>query len=194
MYTLAECRHRPPVCRREKFRLPSLKGHLGEIKKATHEVGVALEPAAGRLFAEFEVLEGAAFERVGQGSATEGSFYEENGETGGHDAVISPITPINQMTHTFTQNYRVEVLEHYPCKPASCSPILNENDSAPINVPSNFEGGPLAALEFQQEHPSSEPVFSWRGRRRARKSPTSTRWKETLRSKANGAYARVGFA
>jgi len=123
-----------------------LKGRLGYINKAKHEVGVLLEPAAaGGLFAEFEIFEGAIMDRVGVGNATTGTFYEEGGTPGapsGHDGVISPISPINVMTHTFSQNYRAE----------STKIKCTENcETAEIdqfqNIPSRFEGGPLEVLE-----------------------------------------------
>ena len=71
--------------------------------------------------------------------------------------MISPITPVNQMTHTFTQNYRLEHT-HFPC-PENCYESgvnfeTNEYDRHPLakledylNVPSKFEGGPLEAIE-----------------------------------------------
>lgn len=141
-----------------------LKGHLGYINKANHEVGVLLEPVASEgLFAEFEALGGVAMERVGAGSATTGSFYEEDsafpGEPNGRDGVISPITPVNQMTRTFTQNYRVED-KFYECLAKTCgNPEFDNKDW--INIPSKFEGGPLAALEFWQEVPSSKYHSEW---------------------------------
>jgi hypothetical protein len=134
-----------------------LKGRLGYIKKATHEVGVLLEPAtAGGAFADFEVFEGQKEDRVGVGNAAEGAFYEEaNGTPAGNDGIISPVTPINQMTHTLTQNYRGERIEPY--EPVSCPishtcPFGDKNfDEAPakdfLNIPSHFEGGPVETLE-----------------------------------------------
>ena len=92
-----------------------LKGRLGYINKANHEVGVLLQPAtAGGLFAEFEIGEepGEILEKVGVGNSTE-VRHEELGTTG-NDGVISPITPVNHMSHTFTQNYRIEEAE-IPC-------------------------------------------------------------------------------
>ena len=133
------------------------KGRLGYINKATHAVGVLLQPAtAGGPFAEFEVFEGQKVDHVGAGSAAEGAFYEEaSGTPTGNDGVISPITPINQMTHTFTQNYRTETIAPY--EPVSCPishtcPHGDENFAEEpakdiLNIPSHFEGGPVEALE-----------------------------------------------
>ena len=117
-----------------------------------------LQPAtAGGLFAEFEVGEepGEILEKVGVGNSTEGAFYEELG-TSGNDGVISPITPVNHMSHTFTQNYRIEEAE-IPCHAASCEePKYN----AYRNTPDRFEGGPLEALEFTEET-SRNFISSW---------------------------------
>ncbi len=136
-----------------------LKGRLGYINKASHEVGVLLEPvSAGGLFAEFEVLNGEALERVGEGNATEGSFYEETASTG-DNGIISPITPVNQMTHTFTQNYRSESISNYPCKAKTC--IEGPESRADLNVPSRFEGGQLEELEWQQQKVGERWLSSW---------------------------------
>ena len=138
----------------------SLKGRLGYINKATHEVGVLLEPTSvnGR-FAEFEVLEGNLLIGVGVGNATEGSFWEGAGTPGdpsGHDGVISPVTPVDQMTHTFTQNYRIEE-RRVPC-PENCKPELGGGTEMPayLNVPSSFEGGQFQALESYDESTGKE--------------------------------------
>jgi len=134
-----------------------LKGRLGYINKATHEVGVLLQPATpGGEFAEFEIVEGQKIVHVGEGSAAQGAFYEEaHGAPTGNDGVISPITPVNQMTHTFTQNYRVEKIEPY--EPVSCAishtclvgnkGAFGGNAEDVLNVPSHFEGGPVDTLE-----------------------------------------------
>jgi hypothetical protein len=122
----------------------TLKGHLGYINKSTtpRQVGVVLEPAApGGRFAAFEFAEGLDFEiQVGVGNAAEGSFYEAGppyttpGVPTGNDGIISPIVPINEMSHTFTQEYRMSI---------SGEP---ENETIQ-NVPNHFEGGPFEALE-----------------------------------------------
>ena len=77
---------------------------MGHIKKSTHEVGVVLNPEAKKgLFAKFECALGIITE-VGVPQKNQGPpFYEA--KTGGGDAIISPITPVNQMTSSFTQVY-----------------------------------------------------------------------------------------
>ena len=141
----------------------TLKGRLGYINKTNHEVGVLLEPAAaGGLFAKFEILEGILTASVGVGNPTEGSFYESQqpnvtpGVPSGHDGVISTITPISQMSHTFTQDYRTERIT-IPCTDHTCD---SPEDHGFINVPSRFEGGPLEALEWLATHPTLEPVVT----------------------------------
>jgi hypothetical protein len=120
-----------------------LKGRLGYINKSAMpepEVGVLLEPkATGTLFAEIEL--GGAIITVGEGSVSQGSFYEQSspGVPTGNDGIISPIVPVNKMTPTFTQKYTV-------------------NSSDYENEPSHFEGGPIELLELIQTGP--EPEFS----------------------------------
>jgi hypothetical protein len=145
-----------------EIQVNQLKGRLGYINKSAHEVGVLLEPAAaGGQFAEFEVVEGEVIQHVGEGNATEGAFYEEaHGAPTGNDGIISPIVPVNQMTHTFTQNYRTELINSY--EPVSChvSPTCLQHGGAEegggngdvLNIPSHFEGGQLEALEVYQEN------------------------------------------
>ena len=142
-----------------------LKGRLGYINKASHEVGVLLEPAtAGGEFAEFELLDGEAVFHVGVGNAVSGAFWEEPENPGvpsGHDGIISPITPVDQMTPTFTQNYRVEHKE-VPC-PAKTwcgeegtNPVLEE-----VNTPSHFEGGQLEVLENYGDLTGFGVILEW---------------------------------
>ena len=148
-----------------------LKGRLGYINKAKHEVGVLLEPAtSGGLFAEFEVSEGQVLFKVGEGNATEGAFYEETpGSPTGNDAVISPITPVNQMTHTFTQDYRVEEIKPYEAVSChishTCPRGTTGEFGAPnadyLNIPNHFEGGPQDSLEFVTEASSEPEGSSW---------------------------------
>jgi hypothetical protein len=103
-----------------------LKGELGYISKASHEVGARLEPAQAKgLFAEFTC--GPLVSEVGTPQAKEGPVAARYEPSGGGDAIISPITPVNQMTPSFTQVYSG-----------------NENDE---NLPSKFEGGPFSELE-----------------------------------------------
>ena len=138
-----------------------------------------LEPTQAKgLFAEFLAQEGAVAFKVGVGNAAEGAFYEETpGTPTGNDGIISPITPVNQMTHTFTQDYRVETLEPY--EPASCHvshtcPKGSEGEFGPnkdfLNIPSHFEGGPLEALEVTDK--ASPNRKAHRGAQPGRKSRT----------------------
>ena len=150
-----------------EIRTNTLKGRLGYIHKATHEVGVLLGPATpGELFAEVELPEVELLIHVGVGSATEGAFYEEaNGAPTGNDGIISPITPVNQMTPTFTQNYRTETIEPY--EPVSCPvshtcPLGDKTVGGQpvqdlLNIPSHLEGGPLEALEEWQNNTGEPP-------------------------------------
>jgi hypothetical protein len=92
----------------------ALKGRLGYINKAGKEVGVLLEPAEhnGR-FIQFTCLEGLLQTVVGRSSGKEGHAYLSSG--GGHDGIISSITPINTMTTAFTQKYTMnELFENIP--------------------------------------------------------------------------------
>ena len=127
-----------------------LKGRLGYINKSTHEVGVLLEPVAAHgYFATFQILNGGLEMSVGEGNATEGSFYEESGPgvPTGNDGIISPITPVNQMSHTFTQDYRLETPQ-VPCTAQSC---YQSEGPGVINIPSHFEGEPNRVLEDSPE-------------------------------------------
>ncbi len=149
-----------------------LKGRLGYINKSAHEVGVLLEPAtAGGYFTEFEVEGLATIWRVGVGNpATAGSFYEENnapvvpaGNDGtGNDGIVSPISPVNTMTRTFTQNYRAEEVP-YPCNDPTCGTKNPGEYGADLTIPSHFEGGPLEELEVYYERYTecdNEPKFA----------------------------------
>jgi hypothetical protein len=147
----------------------SLKGRLGYINKATHEVGLLLEPAsAGAPFATFEVVSGAGVITVGVGNPTSGAFWEEPGTSGvpsGGDGVISPITPVGQMTHAFTQDYRIEE-KQVPCPPKTpCFVPLGQSepqeDLEVFNVPSRFEGGALKVLEDELAEPSQSFQTEW---------------------------------
>jgi hypothetical protein len=130
-----------------------LKGKLGWINKSAKEVGVLLEPAAGKhaAFAEF-VCGGILATDVGVGNKKEGAEYTSSGcygicpgttpeeeKHGGYDGIISPITPVNQMTNEFTQVYTQEAA--YPYR----------------NIPSAFEGKHISVLEdklFGVEEPN----------------------------------------
>ena len=95
------------------------KGELGYISKAAHEVAVKLEPAKkGGAFAAFKCPGVAVGTTVGVGSSKEGTAYTEGGKEGkgGNDQILSPITPVNTMTSTYTQVYTVNytTLENIP--------------------------------------------------------------------------------
>ena len=125
-----------------------LKGKLGYINKAKHEVGVLLEPATPGLFTAFEIFEGGGEIEVGVGNSTEGSFYENFSTPGvpsGGDGVISPIAPINQMTPTFTQSYQSSKRPENLLEAENCEDILEPVKPYKVqeNVPTSFEGGPL---------------------------------------------------
>lgn len=95
-----------------------LKGELGYISKAAHEVAVKLEPAKkGGAFALFKCPGIVVATNVGVGNTKEGTAYTEGGEAkGGYDQILSPITPVNAMTSTYTQVYTVNytTLENIP--------------------------------------------------------------------------------
>lgn len=155
-----------------------LKGELvyyeNEETHAKKQVGVLLEPvAAGSQFAEFEIFEGETRQHVGEGNPTEGAFYEEaHGAPTGNDGVMSPIEPVDQMTHTFTQNYREKEINPY--EPVSChvSPSscpggdetefgAGQTDGDDLNVPSHLEeSGKFEALESYQENPGTHETTS----------------------------------
>ncbi len=121
-----------------------LKGELGYINKATKEVGVLLEPAVKKgNFANFGC--GPLSIAVGVGNEKEGAAYSPE-KTGGYDGIISPITPVNQMTPTFTQVY-----------------TMNEGFE---NIPSKFEGKHPELLEsylYNPERPSYSSKWSRAG-------------------------------
>jgi hypothetical protein len=132
-----------------------LKGKLGWINKSTKEVGVVLEPEQKHgVFAEFQC--GTELFKVGVGNKKEGAWYVQGenypegcggecpGATpteekhGGYDQVISPITPVNQMTSEFTQVYARAA-------------------EAPFgNLPHQLEGKHISALEVAQNNTTQE--------------------------------------
>ncbi len=156
-----------------EIQVNQLKGRLGYINKANHEVGVLLEPAAaGGSFASVEVLNGDGLITVGVGNATEGSFYEAKGTPGtpnGGDGIISPITPVNTMTRTFTQEYRVKVTTEECAEKPEWEPNCgdpeyygkNEEYTQSENTPNHFEGGPLKTLEGWLEFPAEKVSGMW---------------------------------
>jgi hypothetical protein len=129
----------------EEIVVNTLHGKLGWINKASKEVGVLLEPQAGKhaAFANFECGEGFAETVVGVGNKKEGSFYLSGGcigtcesatpdeeKHGGYDGIISPITPVNEMTKTFEQKF-----------------VSNGSISQAANLPESFEGKHRDTLE-----------------------------------------------
>ena len=117
-----------------------LKGELGYINKAEHTVGVLLEPAVKHgNFTQFNCA-GIIGTVVGAGNKKEGAYYEPESK-GGWDAIISPITPINQMTNEYTQVYTVDMSTHQ-------------------NIPSHFEGKHIDVLEDYLYAPSEPETNS----------------------------------
>jgi hypothetical protein len=123
----------------EEIVTSTLKGELGFINKANNEVGVLLEPAVKKgLFANFA----CSFlgTDVGVPQSKQGPpFYEKTG----NDQIISPVTPVNEMSSSFTQVYSV-----------------NEHDE---NVPNKFEGKKLSLLEdaiYNAEKPQDRTIYS----------------------------------
>jgi hypothetical protein len=140
----------------------TLKGKLGYISKSAKEVGVLLEPVAHHgAFAEFECASGFITISVGVGNKKEGAEYTSSGcyglcpgttpeqeKHGGYDGIISPITPVNQMTNAFEQKYTEEAA--YPFR----------------NLPSHFEGKHLDVLEdginvSDEEAPGEHASSDW---------------------------------
>jgi hypothetical protein len=130
-----------------------LKGKLGWINKLSspRQVGVDLYPAASKKahFADFGcgILFAGLEIGVGVGKySKEGCAYQENVKKCGGDGIISPITPINEMTSTFTQEY-----------------TQNELDE---NIPTSFEGKPRQSLESFTENgevPGNSTLWSRAG-------------------------------
>jgi hypothetical protein len=125
----------------------TLKGTLGYIKKLTtpKQVGVLLEPTVKKgEFAKFVCITGQLGTVVGVGNEKEGCAYPL--PACGGDGIISPITPVNEMTKELTQVYTInEALE---------------------NIPNKFEGKPLKVLEmylFNTEKPSKSSKWSRSG-------------------------------
>ncbi len=132
----------------------TLKGELGYINKSAKEVGVLLEPAKKHgLFASFE-CSGIGVD-VGAGNNKEGAEYTSAGcygtcpgttpeeeKNGGYDGIISPITPVNEMTSKYTQVYTQE--SEYPWR----------------NIPNSFEKKHVDVLEVGQDIGVSEVDWS----------------------------------
>jgi hypothetical protein len=134
-----------------EIQVNELKGKLGYINKNTspRQVGVSLNPAAGgkARFATFTCANELLTTGVGVGKfTTEGCVYQENVKKCGGDSIISPITPINEMTAHFTQEY-----------------TQNAGDE---NVPQNLEGkgrDTLEAFVAVTEHPANSTLWSKAG-------------------------------
>ncbi len=96
---------------------------------AREQVELNMVPHWGPTFAQFEVQDINFHIIVGVGNSQEGSWYP----TTGNDGIISPITPVNAMTESFTQQYTVNSAE--------------ESESQPTHL----EGGPLEELEVREQ-------------------------------------------
>ncbi len=108
-----------------KINTEVLKGSLGYIDKAKHEVGLELEPSKKKgTFATFScagilgITVGAAFKE------SEGPAYPPKG---GGDAILSPVEPVDVMTTALTQVY--------------------SHNEALENLPTHFEGKSAVELE-----------------------------------------------
>lgn len=136
----------------ERITVNVLKGRLGYINKSATpepEVGILLEPvAAPGLFTRFLIGIVNLETEVGVGNATEGAYYKPEA-TGGNDGLISPVTPINTMTHTFKQVYKLNTAPGHEFE----------------NVPSHFEGGQFEGLEDAAKYPFEAPAIgsAWSG-------------------------------
>ncbi len=126
-----------------------LKGKLGYINKANKEVGLDLTPAKKKGdFAEFTCSLGGTLLTTTVGVAPNTTHEKaEYAPKGGGDGIISPITPIDEMTPSFTQTY-----------------TENGEDE---NVPSKFEGSaPLQVLEgfiYNAKEPEYRTAWSKAG-------------------------------
>jgi hypothetical protein len=132
----------------------TLKGKLGWLNKSAKEVGVVLEPAAKHgLFAFFTCYGGAFETAVGVGNKHEGTYYTSSGcsgvcpgatpeeeKHGGYDQVISPITPVNQMTSAFEQVFTI-------------------NPKTAENIPNKLENKHISLLEdWVRDNLPAEPT------------------------------------
>jgi hypothetical protein len=116
----------------------ALKGELGYVEEGK-AVGVRLEPNVKKgAFAEFECAEFLGTV-VAVGNNKEGVAFPPKG---GADQVISPITPVNEMTNKYTQVFTVD-------------PKKVEN------VPTNFDGKKLSALEDELTNLETGEGSTW---------------------------------
>jgi hypothetical protein len=146
----------------EEVNTEELKGKLGYLSKTKKEVGILLEPVKKHgLFAAFEcAFIGGIKVRVGAGNEKEGSAHTASGcdqvcagtkpieeKNGGYDGVISPITPVNEMTSTYTEEYKV----------TNTTP-----DSECVeNTPNKFERAHIDVLEDVQFGVVTKNSFNW---------------------------------
>ena len=125
----------------EEVKVNLLKGELGYINKSNKEVGVDLTPVVSKgSFAQFNCGTDLTTTVGVETSKKEKPVYP--GKKGGGDGIISPVTPIDQMSDAFTQTY-----------------TTTEADE---NIPNKFEGKPLQVLEAQvynTEQP--EYIVAW---------------------------------
>ena len=124
----------------ERITVNVLKGRLGYVNKSATpepEVGLLLEPETIRgPFTRFLIGTVNLETEVGVGNATEGAFYKPEA-TGGSDGIISPMTPVNTMTHKFKQIYKLSTEPGHEFE----------------NLPSHFEGGQFEGLEDVAKFP-----------------------------------------
>ena len=131
----------------EEIVVNPLKGNLGYISKGKKEVGVLLTPSAKKgEFAKFNCVDLVTIVGVGTGEKGLTPYYPGKG---GNDGIISPITPIDEMSSAFTQVYTYE------------------GEEAEVkNVPSKFEKKPLEVLEdytLNAESPENRTAWSSAG-------------------------------
>ena len=88
-----------------EIKVSTLKGELGYINKSEHEVACLLEPETKNgVFAKFDCDGITSVVGVPRRSKAR-RYYGTKG--GGTTRIISPITPVNQMSTSFTQVYTV---------------------------------------------------------------------------------------
>jgi hypothetical protein len=131
----------------EEINVDPLKGKLGYINKAKHEVGLDLNPKVAKgNFAKFD-CSGAVAVVVGTDPKLKGESAPVYLPAGGGDGIISPIVPVNTMTTKYTQTYTTTALDE--------------------NIPNKFEGtAPRQVLEaygYSPENPVNSQLWSKAG-------------------------------
>jgi hypothetical protein len=130
----------------EEINTHVLKGKLGYINKAKHEVGIDLNPKVAKgEFARFD-CSGDVAVVVGVDPKLTGESAPVYPPNGGGDGIISPIEPVNTMTTKYTQTYTTTALDE--------------------NIPNKFEGKPLQVLEaygYSPENPVNSQLWSKAG-------------------------------